>query len=40
VLCIGRTRDSEKQRKNGCAGNSNYFHRFRRLLRLRSVTQH
>ena len=28
VLRIGRARDSEKQTKNGCAGNSNYLHRF------------
>jgi len=39
VLCIGRTSDSEKQRKNGCARNVNYFHRFRRLFRLHSITQ-
>ena len=25
-LCICRTGDSEKQRQNGCAGDSNYFH--------------
>ena len=39
LLCIGRSRNSEKQRKNGCAGNSNYSHQFR-LLRLYSATQH
>jgi hypothetical protein len=39
VLSIGRGRNSEKQRKNGCAGNSNYFHKFRRVFRLHSVTQ-
>jgi hypothetical protein len=38
VLCIGRTRDYDKQRKNGCGGNSNYFHRFR-VLRLHSAIQ-
>ena len=27
VLCIARTRDYDKQRKNGCGGNSKYFHR-------------
>src|SRR6266852_5421879 len=27
LLCIRRSGDSEKQRQNGCAGDSNYFHR-------------
>src|SRR5712692_956200 len=27
LLCVGRSSDSEKQRQNGCAGDSNYFHR-------------
>jgi hypothetical protein len=27
LLCVGRSSDSEKQRKNGCAGDSNCFHR-------------
>jgi len=27
VLCIRRSSNSEKQRQNGCAGNSNYSHR-------------
>ena len=27
LLCIRRSRDSEKQRQNGCAGDSNCFHR-------------
>src|ERR1022692_4260851 len=41
VLGIGRTRDSEKQRQNGCAGNSNYFQRVSLLiLRLQSATQY
>ena len=26
LLCIRRSGDSEKQRQNGCAGDSNYFH--------------
>src|ERR1700687_3939514 len=39
LLRIGRNRNSEKQRENGCAGNSNYSHWFR-LLRLYSATQH
>jgi hypothetical protein len=39
VLRIGRARDSEKQTKNGCAGKSNYLHRFRLLrLHLRNST--
>jgi hypothetical protein len=27
VLCVSRSSDSEKQRQNGCTGDSNYFHR-------------
>ena len=27
LLCICRSSDREKQRQNGCAGDSNYFHR-------------
>jgi hypothetical protein len=27
VLCISRNSDSEKQRQNGCAGDSDAFHR-------------
>ena len=26
LLCVGRIGDSENQRQNGCAGDSNYFH--------------
>src|SRR6266849_792554 len=27
LLCVGRSSNREKQRQNGCAGDSNYFHR-------------
>ena len=27
LLCVARSSDSEKQRQNRCAGDSNYFHR-------------
>jgi hypothetical protein len=27
LLCVRRSSDSEKKRQNGCAGDSNYFHR-------------
>ncbi len=27
VLCVRRSSDSEKQRQNGCAGDTNHFHR-------------
>jgi len=27
LLCVRRSSDTEKQRQNGCAGDSNYFHR-------------
>jgi hypothetical protein len=27
LLCVRRSSDSEKQRQNGCAGDSDYFHR-------------
>jgi hypothetical protein len=27
MLCVGRSSDSEKQTQDGCAGDSNYFHR-------------
>jgi len=41
VLCISRTRDSEKQRQHCRADDSNYFHKFCLLiLRPRAVTRH
>jgi hypothetical protein len=26
LLCVGKTSDPEKQRQNGCAGDTNHFH--------------